>query len=429
MIATIDYVPAETVSEAVLSDEELLKLLGDVPDKFTGLQVTLDPAKCREGIAFVGGVIANSPTLPILGCFELLSSESGMKTLVRGTDLDCTLTAVLPEMPDEPGVCVIPKKALTTEMKGKQPVFIKHTSETMADIRVNGFKRSVTTCPASVRVCHSEFKAERWAKMSLSKLKAAIKLVAAAQSKCESRYTLCGIHFEITMKTVKLVATDGRRLHVTEFETSVWDGGKDRIEGIIPFGSVKQILRIPDCNKFDEIKLSLQTHTTESTQGVTIRIEIELDYAGTYWLRTKLVDGNYPNYNNAIPNHKDTRLSAKVDADVFGEAVRKVASVCTDKENRVRFEFKDDNIHLKAGNKNANGVAELDVKASISGTKDPITIAFNPKYILDITDAYKGKKMAIGLIDDLSPGVFSSGATFAVLMPMRLDNGVTSNVR
>lgn len=120
--------------------------------------------------------------------------------------------------------------------------------------------------------------------------------IAMFTSSDETRYAITGIKVEATPESVKLIATDGRRLIV--FSEENMERPKSALSFIIPnvllalMPQETPILRIPWELSFD---------------GETITID-----ANDYKITGRAIDATYPNYNEVIPNPLPTAFPQNI---------------------------------------------------------------------------------------------------------------------
>ena len=117
---------------------------------------------------------------------------------------------------------------------------------------------------------------------------------------------------------------------------------------------------------------------------------------------SRLIDGQFPNYQSVLPTSHSTR--AVVDRDELLKAVRISALIAQSAANVVRLRFGEDGAptasrrrrrrHRRRG---GPGRGELE--------GDPVTIAFNARYLLEALQNMDDDQLAIELAGPLAPGV------------------------
>ena len=163
-----------------------------------------------------------------------------------------------------------------------------------------------------------EFKLERTEMVSM------LKSVSYAQSVNEERYMLKGVFFQISKEKLSLVATDGRRLAVTDRKMD----NKDINEGesILPSLTVSEIEKIPPVGNLLNISF---TDRQVSFELLIEESEEEGGFKESVYLVSKVVEGKYPNYKQVIP--KDDFNEAIVERELMQECVNRAALVSDEK--------------------------------------------------------------------------------------------------
>ena len=135
-------------------------------------------------------------------------------------------------------------------------------------------------------------------------------------------------------------------------------------------------------------------------------------------LTTKLIDGQFPDYERVIPAGNDKVL--EVDCAHFAKAVDRVATISTEKSRAVKLALGAGALTLSASSPE-HGTAEEEIVVDYAA--DPIEIGFNSKYLLDITQQIEGQGAQIRIADAASPTIVQDvgdPSALYVLMPMRV---------
>lgn len=195
---------------------------------------------------------------------------------------------------------------------------------------------------------------------------AAVGQVAVAAGRDDTLPMLTGVRIEIEGEHLTLAATDRYRLAVRELS---WKPEQP---------AMSQAVLVPARTLLDAAKtlaagpeLVLALATPESGEGM-------MGFAGTNRrTTTRLLDAEFPKYQSLWPS--EFTGVAEVSTAAFGEALRRVALVA-ERGSPVRLEFGEGNLALSAGGDD-EGRAEENVEVGFEGA--PITIAFNPTFLLD----------------------------------------------
>lgn len=434
----------------------------------------LDPKSAREAIVFVAGVIANRTTLPILSHIRVTANG---ETHITGTDLDVWLSARLP-VTGEMDLC-LSKSALLPAAKGCKSAFEIEVNDTIKGCRLSTDGRA-STLPTLPAIEFPPAPAERGevkrVRVKTQEFIHALSQVEMAQSTNHTRYIMNGVCLEVDTEVMRLVATDGRRLHQTEIpcQSTTKRADKARIAKAVkdataayealnkavadfpdvktppspfaqvqpqvvearkayndatayvtelkhgyhvnlPSGAVAQILRLPNKKVPGEILIETWTIPSSDKTNVGKGNSYARLTCGDYVIQTKQIDGVFPNWRQVVP--ADFKEEFVVRADELAAAVKHADTATSDKSNSVYLKLTKHAMTV-TGKSVEKGEAKSDVAINYAGAE--MSIAFNPYYLADVCVAFKGCDLTVKLIDELSPGTFVHGLTQIVVMPMRL---------
>ncbi len=233
--------------------------------------------------------------------------------------------------------------------------------------------------------------------------------VAYAQSTDETRYILNGVYFNFKDGKLALVATDGRRLALVSRELPVPAGSAGAI--ILPAKTVAELLRL--LGKGDKLRISF------NERRAAFQIDTDKDSSGltdAIYLFSKVVEGNYPNYQQVIP--KETHQRIKLEREFFLQCVHRAALVTSEKSNSVKIRLSANKLDLSASSPDF-GESHESLAIDYSGPE--LQVAFNPQFIMDPLRALTKDEVFFELKDEVSPGVFKTLESFVcVIMPVRL---------
>lgn len=230
-------------------------------------------------------------------------------------------------------------------------------------------------------------------------------------SREETRYYLNGADLRVVRAAedapamFRAAATDGHRLH------HLWIGAPPGAETLSP-------IILPSVAA--DLLVKLLGETPDGEAMVTVgghRIGVAV---GETRVTSKLIDGQYPDTDRAVPPEGALTATLRVDAAVLVAAAKRVRLIMTEKTRLVVLEASPDGIVLKAMTPEG-GEAIEDVPGEYTG--EPIRIGLNAAYLIDVAEAI-GPGTIIGRFGD--PGAPTLWAregddgALAVLMPIRL---------
>jgi DNA polymerase-3 subunit beta len=242
----------------------------------------------------------------------------------------------------------------------------------------------------------------------------AVTQVAVAAGKDDTLPMLTGIRLEIEGTKLTMAATDRFRLAVRELEWEPGDAG------------ISTAVLVPARTLADAAK------TLTGKDAVQLALADRdgmLGLAGNgRRTTTRLLDAEFPKYRQLLPT--DHTSAAILEVAPLLEAIKRV-SLVADRGAQVRMEFTEGSLRLTAGGDD-EGSAEEQLSCELDG--EPLTIAFNPGYLLDGLNALHTERAHLGFTTPSRPAlarpVSSDDATAAnpghasgyvhLLMPVRL---------
>lgn len=353
-----------------------------------------------EAMGKLQNVVSQRPALPLLANF-LLEAKDG-ELIMTATDLTVGVRCWLGAHIIEEGGTTLPARRffqLVRELTAAQLEISTDRSELTkvtcgsSQFKLNGMGRSeFPQLPLFEDVASF--------KLSQSELKELFFRTSFAVSKEDSRYALTGVLMHIDQGQLTLVGTDGKRLAKCVSRAQL----PPELSGsfIIPAKAVEEVTR------------SLK----ESEELVEIFLDgdkLAFDYNQTR-LMTKLVAGDYPDYQRVIPSEGKVEIS--LHREELMSLLRQVSLFTTEANPSIRCSLEEERLVLSAVNAE---IGEGKVQMPLNYQGERFEIAFNPAYFLDILRHCREETVTLGLIDAFNPGMISDEErTLFVLMPMRL---------
>ncbi len=235
-------------------------------------------------------VVERRNTIPILSNVRIDVSPSGQIRLT-GTDLDLELTATLSGECERPGATTVSAVTFRDIVKkaAKGSDIRCNASDGKMLVSSGRIKQSINTLPVDdFPTLQAMGQATLSGEFDAQALHSDLSRVSIAISTEETRYYLNGINVSIEGDLLCMAATDGHRLALVERPDSnlVSIGFQS---GIIPRKAVKIALGLLKGSGPDPVVLDMSAS------------KMSLD-CGDIVLRSKLIDGTFPDYRRVIPN-------------------------------------------------------------------------------------------------------------------------------
>ena len=363
-----------------------------------------------NGLAQVLNVVGSKATMPILSNV-LIEAENDHITLTT-TNLDLGIRCKIKAEVKEGGAVTLPVKRLATIVRELPNVDVSFDSSSNHQVKLasGGSNFRIMGIGKDEFPPLPEFGEERTFTLEQSELISMLKSVAYAQSSDETRYILNGVYFNFADGKLSLVATDGRRLALTSKEMEVPEGASGAI--ILPAKTVAEIGRMLD--KGEKLKVSF------NDRRAAFEISTDKDSSGlidSIYLYSKVVEGNYPNYQQVIP--KETHQRIKLERELLQQCIHRAALVCSEKSNSVKLKLSSNLLEITA---QSPDFGEAHESMAIGYSGPDLQVAFNPQFLLDPLKALNKDEVFFELKDEVSPGVFKTLESFiCVIMPVRLN--------
>lgn len=362
------------------------------------------------GLQQVLNVVGSRAAMPILS--NVLIRAEADHILLTTTNLDLGIRCQIKAEVAEPGAITLPVRKLATIVRALPSMEVQVTAsdESQAKITSGGSQFRIMGLAEENFPALPSFADQHVFNMAQTELAQMLKSVSYAQSSDENRYILNGVYFHFANEKLTLVATDGRRLALISKEMGVSEENSGQL--ILPAKTVAELERLLE--QGEEVKI------TFSDRQVAFTIQVGKDseqsgLADSIYLVSKIVEGNYPNYEQVIP--KQTEHRVKIERELFLECVQRASLVTSDKNTSIQFVVKPNLLEI-TGQSPDFGESHETMAIQYEGPE--VKVSFNPQYMMDPLKALTKDEVFFEFKDELSPGVFRTLESFlCVVMPLR----------
>lgn len=340
-------------------------------------------------------------TLPILGNFLLETQKTKLK--IKATNLEMSISSSIGAKVEKEGSITVGAKTFSEIIANLNRGQITLNLEN-ENLKITGenFSSSVPTTPPndfpSIPEAIDESKSFS---LSSSDLKKALSKVLFAASTDAARPVLNGVLFLSDEESLNLVSSDGFRLSKKKINIP-----QKLTRIIIPRSSLQEFIRqASDDNLIFELK-------NEENQLI-----VKL---GESFLSTRLIDGNFPDFEKIIPATSATKVN--LDKNDLLKAVKLSSVFARESSDLIKIKVLESFIEIESEGAKT-GSQKSKVEASITGPG--LEISFNYKFIEDFLNVVEGDTVEINLNDSTSPAIFidPKDLTFLhLVMPVRIQN-------
>ena len=227
--------------------------------------------------------------------------------------------------------------------------------------------------------------------------------VSRSASRDETRPVLTGILVSASERELRMVATDSYRLSVktTQLEEAV----SAPLEANVPARALAEVVRIAQQSEIPTILVNRSDNQIVFTLGGAV-------------LSSRLIDGQFPNYQLLLPETADHEL--RVDREEVASVVRRI-SLLAQKNAPLRLSFSEGELLISA---QTPDVGEAREALPVPFAGEAFEIGFNADFLRDGLESVESDDVVIKLTSALRPGLIESadGSDFVYLvMPIRLN--------
>jgi DNA polymerase-3 subunit beta len=243
-------------------------------------------------------------------------------------------------------------------------------------------------------------------------LKKGLKKTSFAAAANHFRQVFTGVLFDIIDgDTLKIIASDTHRLAYYTYTLEQKD--LEPLKFVIPIRTVNELLRFLD-DSSEKINIGFSENNV-------------IFYQENFILLSRLIEGQYPNYETVIPSSFSTEINIKT--PVLASSLGRAKIMPTDDKfqiQHVQFALMENEVQLNSFSESMGELSEVIDEIKIEGERD-IKIAFNTNYFLDAVKIFESEceDIIINLSGALSPALIKNPEKdnyLYVLVPMRTNN-------
>lgn len=370
------------------------------------MKLTLTRETLLRPLAILAGLVARRHTQPILSHLRLEVKDQTLT--LTASDLEIEVTWALPlEHPAEAGSITLPAKKLADICKslGEGALINIEVVEPRALIRSGRSRFALVTLPASDFPGIQPSPLVHQITLPQKELLYLIQRNESAMARQDVRYYLNGMYFELQASRLRVVATDGHRLSLTDclLDTPL----DEKVSLIVPAKAVHELAKLLDAND-EPITLSF------GTQHFQVKV-------GPATFLCKQIEGRYPDYEGVIPRSGNKRVICH--RLELRQMLSRTAILANEKFQGVRLNLTSGSLSATANNPEQEQ-AEETMEVDYSG--EALEIGFNVAYLIDVMDhiGEAVEQVQVTLSDAASSILIQPAdgreSPLYVIMPMRL---------
>lgn len=352
------------------------------------IHFTCTQENLAQGLATVSRIATKNANLPILNNLLLKTVNGSLE--VSATNLEIGMQLRIRGKVEGEGALTVPARIFSE--------FVSLIGDEKVELEQQGLALMIKTSRGDTQLkglAAEEFPlipaVEQHEQLSCSavSLREALPKVLFAAAHDETRPEISGIYLAASGKRLTMVATDSYRL--AECTAQLNHAAAKDVHAIVPARTMQELLRMLG-QEDAEVKLALTPN----------QILITYDDGE---LVSRLIDGQYPEYQQVIPERHETRVVVPT-ADLR-QAVRAASLFSRPGINDLQLSVDAEKKELSLQTSNTQiGENRQTIVAAVEGEKN--TIVFNGHYLLDGLNALEGDEVALEMTNSASPGVLRS---------------------
>lgn len=353
------------------------------------MNVVVEQSLLAEALSLVEKAVPGRPSHPVLATILVNAHDNEVE--LTAFDLSMGIRTSFPCQVDEPGSYCL-HAAMLSGIVNKLPdgsinIAVEETTANLTSS--TGGEYSMGVLPADefpqIPTPHGDP-----ITIPTSVFQDSVKRTLFACSSDETKHVLLGVDFKFTRDLVVAAATDGHRLSVSSFEGAT----EEPFEVIIPAPALKEL--------------------EKGLRGDSVDVYYSQEQMIFQWgrstLSTRLIDGNYPNYEGLIPKEFGTTLT--VNRKELITAIDRVNVVLKFQESSptsvfgvIVIKFEGDKLTIRADNRSAGKARESVPCEMVKG--EGLEVGFSVKYLMEGLKAIPSDIVEIRLNTPTTPVILS----------------------
>jgi len=377
------------------------------------MEFSVQRADLLKELTLSQGVIERKATIPILSNILLEAAEESLR--MTATDLELGIRSSCAAKVKKGGSTTAPAKKLFDYVRQLEEPEIRFKTVESAgggalqvacgrsQVRMAGMPREnfpvLPDMPGKLAVVPPDLFGQM------------IRRTVFAISNEESRYTLNAGLLILKPETMTMVATDGHRLAHVESEPAKdgYSGVSGELRVLVPKKAMTELSRL-----LGDVEEGASIEFAKDDNHLFFQI-------GTRLLISRMLSGQFPNYEAVMPKGNDRRVS--LPAEALTAAVRRVSLFSDERSHAIRLQLNKDEVKISSTGADSGEGAEDTLAASYAG--EPLEMGFNWQYLIDFLGAASAETVTFEFKDGQSAAQMRPESEDKVqyryvVMPMRI---------
>jgi len=372
------------------------------------MKLTILKESLKEGVGTVERISQKTLTLPILQNILFETEKNFLK--LSTTNLESGMVwRGLAKVEKDGRICV-PTRFFSSFLSLLPPKPINlMVSDLTLDLRCENYQTKIKGANPDEFPIIPQLKDGEFININCAKFCQALNQILNIPSPSMTRPEISGVFFSFQNDLIKIVATDSFRL--AEKKLSLKNNLSKEYSLILPQATAREVV-----NVFGEKGGDLKIYLSPNQIFFEYMMQ-EVDQPQIQFT-SKLIEGEYPNYQEIIPKKYNTKLILQ--KEEFLNQV-KTAGLFSGKINEVKLKITPKNKKIEILSQNPDlGEYESALAGKIEGKE--VTAAFNHRFLIDGISGIKHKEIIFELTDEEGAAVLkpADGEDYLyIIMPIK----------
>lgn len=325
------------------------------------MKVKVEKHDLLKATQSIQNIVTTKGALPILS--NILIEAENNKIKLTATDLELGIYCSVPAEVYQSGALTVPAKKFSEMIKElpETAVIIATLKNNTMSINSEGVYFKLLGLPKEDFPKIPHLQEENSIELEQESLKNMLSMTIFATSHDEVRYILNGVLFSLKQRTLRLVATDGRRLALAEKQVTPH---KEFVkEAIVPNKAVQELNRI--LGETGTVKIIFGDNQLMFKAAETVLV-------------TRLIEGEFPNYEQVIPKEGQNKIT--VNTQRFLDGAKRAALLTNQDSQSIRIDLLKDKMIVS---KSTPELGEAKDQIDINYKGKEMSLGFNPQYLAE----------------------------------------------
>ncbi|PIR59714.1 MAG: DNA polymerase III subunit beta, partial [Candidatus Pacebacteria bacterium CG10_big_fil_rev_8_21_14_0_10_45_6] len=331
-------------------------------------------------------VLPTKPQLPVLAAVHISVNQDAL--LLTATDLYLGMQVPVQANIVASGTIVVPGKLLLSTIASfpEGEIIVEEKNGALSLVST-ATKVTLQTLAIDEYPEFPEVTGEKTI-LATSDLLAVEQYILPSVSKDVTRPVLTAVQLELSTTAFRAVGTDGFRLSVF---------------GMPPEPEAKKLL-VPARTISEYVRLAQSEDVSQIELLISNELQQILAHIGDSVIFSRLVEGEYPPFEQIIPS--DATTTVLCDADELLEQIRRAHVLTSASSHIVQFSFSEVGVEITTPTTTEGSFVGSLTSAKVTG--NALVVAFNALYLLDMLKQFSSLEVQLSMTEPLKPVLFRS---------------------